>query len=410
MIKKVCIVISVILAYMLGRFIAINYIKTSVDNEENTTVYVDKKNNNNEIKNKLKKMTIDEKIGQLIIAGFDGTTVNDELRSLILEKYVGGVILFSKNVESASQVVALNNEIKEINKVNKSPIFISVDEEGGLVSRMPSEFKDIPTNSDIAKYDDEDLSYNIGKVIGEEISSLGFNMDFAPVLDINSNPNNPVIGDRSFGDNEAIVSKLGIATMKGLKDSNVIASVKHFPGHGDTSVDSHVGLPVVEHDLERLKSFELVPFKKAIDAGADMVMVSHIMLPKIDEKEPATLSKTIITDILRKDMNYNGVVVTDDMTMGAIINNYDIGEAAVKSINAGVDIVMVCHQYDNVIKVIDAIKEAVKNGTITEERLDKSVERILKLKDKYNIKDEEIANVNVEDINKNISSVLEKMK
>ena len=144
------------------------------------------------------------------------------------------------------------------------------------------------------------------------------------MLDINSNPNNPVIGDRSFGDNEAIVSKLGIATMKGLKDSNVIASVKHFPGHGDTSVDSHVGLPVVEHDLERLKSFELVPFKKAIDAGADMVMVSHIMLPKIDEKEPATLSKTIITDILRKDMNYNGVVVTDDMTMGAIINNYDL--------------------------------------------------------------------------------------
>lgn len=410
MIKKVCIVISVILAYMLGRFIAINYIKTSVDNEENTTVYVDKKNNNNEIKNKLKKMTIDEKIGQLIIAGFDGTTVNDELRSLILEKYVGGVILFSKNVESASQVVELNNEIKEINKVNKSPIFISVDEEGGLVSRMPSEFKDIPTNSDIAKYDDEDLSYNIGKVIGEEISSLGFNMDFAPVLDINSNPNNPVIGDRSFGDNEAIVSKLGIATMKGLKDSNVIASVKHFPGHGDTSVDSHVGLPVVEHDLERLKSFELVPFKKAIDAGADMVMVSHIMLPKIDEKEPATLSKTIITDILRKDMNYNGVVVTDDMTMGAIINNYDIGEAAVKSINAGVDIVMVCHQYENVTKVIDAIKEAVNNGSITEERIDKSVERILKLKDKYNIKDEEIANVNVEDINKNISSVLEKMK
>lgn len=410
MIKKVCIVISVILAYMLGRFIAINYIKTSVDNEENTTVYVDKKNNNNEIKNKLKKMTIDEKIGQLIIAGFDGTTVNDELRSLILEKYVGGVILFSKNVESASQVVELNNEIKEINKVNKSPIFISVDEEGGLVSRMPSEFKDIPTNSDIAKYDDEDLSYNIGKVIGEEISSLGFNMDFAPVLDINSNPNNPVIGNRSFGDNEAIVSKLGIATMKGLKDSNIIATVKHFPGHGDTSVDSHVGLPVVENDLERLKSFELVPFQKAIDEGVDMVMVSHIMLPKIDKNDPATLSKTIVTDILRKDMNYNGVVVTDDMTMGAIINNYDIGEAAVKSINAGVDIVMVCHQYDNVIKVIDAIKEAVKNGTITEERLDKSVERILKLKDKYNIKDEETAMTNVEDINDEISSILEKMK
>ena len=388
MIKKVCIIIAIILAFMLGRVIIISCIKIAVDNEESTAVQVDKKYNK-EIKSRLKKMTIDEKIGQLIIAGFDGITVNDELQSLILEKYIGGVILFSKNVESASQVVALNNEIKEINKVNKSPIFISVDEEGGLVSRMPSEFKDIPTNSDIAKYDDEDLSYNIGKVIGEEISSLGFNMDFAPVLDINSNPDNPVIGNRSFGDNEAIVSKLGIATMKGLKDSNIIATVKHFPGHGDTSVDSHVGLPVVENDLERLKSFELVPFQKAIDEGVDMVMVSHIMLPKIDENDPATLSKTIVTDILRKDMNYNGVVVTDDMTMGAIINNYDIGEAAVKSINAGVDIVMVCHQYENVTKVIDAIKEAVNNGSITEERIDKSVERILKLKDKYNIKDED---------------------
>lgn len=409
MIKKVCIIIAIILAFMLGRVIIISCIKIAVDNEESTAVQVDKKYNK-EIKSRLKKMTIDEKIGQLIIAGFDGITVNDELQSLILEKYIGGVILFSKNVESASQVVELNNEIKEINKVNKSPIFISVDEEGGLVSRMPSEFKDIPTNSDIAKYDDEDLSYNIGKVIGEEISSLGFNMDFAPVLDINSNPDNPVIGNRSFGDNEAIVSKLGIATMKGLKDSNIIATVKHFPGHGDTSVDSHVGLPVVENDLERLKSFELVPFQKAIDEGVDMVMVSHIMLPKIDENDPATLSKTIVTDILRKDMNYNGVVVTDDMTMGAIINNYDIGEAAVKSINAGVDIVMVCHQYENVTKVIDAIKEAVNNGSITEERIDKSVERILKLKDKYNIEDGVTTEPNVDSINDKISSVLEKIK
>lgn len=409
MIKKVCIIIAIILAFMLGRVIIISCIKIAVDNEESTAVQVDKKYNK-EIKSRLKKMNIDEKIGQLIIAGFDGITVNDELQSLILEKYIGGVILFSKNVESASQVVALNNEIKEINKVNKSPIFISVDEEGGLVSRMPSEFKDIPTNSDIAKYDDEDLSYNIGKVIGEEISSLGFNMDFAPVLDINSNPDNPVIGNRSFGDNEAIVSKLGIATMKGLKDSNIIATVKHFPGHGDTSVDSHVGLPVIENDLERLKSFELVPFQKAIDEGVDMVMVSHIMLPKIDENDPATLSKTIVTDILRKDMNYNGVVVTDDMTMGAIINNYDIGEAAVKSINAGVDIVMVCHQYENVTKVIDAIKEAVNNGSITEERIDKSVERILKLKDKYNIEDGVTTEPNVDSINDKISSVLEKIK
>ena len=406
MIKKLCIIIAVILSFITGRYIAINYFNNSND-EKVSNVHKDKKD---EFETKVDKMSLDEKIGQLIIAGFDGTTADDEVKSLISEVKVGGVILFSRNVENASQVVKLNNDIKEMNKENKYPIFISVDEEGGLVSRMPSEFNDIPTSMDIAKFNDKKLSYNIGKVIGEEISSLGFNMDFAPVLDINSNPDNPVIGNRSFGDNEAIVSKLGIATMKGLKDSNIIATVKHFPGHGDTSVDSHVGLPVVENDLERLKSFELVPFQKAIDEGVDMVMVSHIMLPKIDENDPATLSKTIVTDILRKDMNYNGVVVTDDMTMGAIINNYDIGEAAVKSINAGVDIVMVCHQYENVTKVIDAIKEAVNNGSITEERIDKSVERILKLKDKYNIEDGVTTEPNVDSINDKISSVLEKIK
>ena len=406
MIKKLCIIIAVILSFITGRYIAINYFNNSND-EKVSNVHKDKKD---EFETKVDKMSLYEKIGQLIIAGFDGTTADDEVKSLISEVKVGGVILFSRNVENASQVVKLNNDIKEMNKENKYPIFISVDEEGGLVSRMPSEFKDIPTSMDIAKFNDEDLSYDIGKVIGKEITSLGFNMDFAPVLDINSNPDNPVIGKRSFGDNEEIVSKLGIATMRGLKDSDVIATVKHFPGHGDTDVDSHVGLPVVKNDLKRLKSFELVPFKKAIDAGVDMVMVSHIMLPKVDEKNPATLSKTIVTDILRKDMNYDGVVVTDDMTMGAIINNYDIGDAAVKSINAGADIVMVCHKLDNVTAVRDAIKEAVKNGTITEKRLNKSVERILKLKNKYNIQDGVTEEPNVTEINDKISSVLEKMK
>lgn len=355
------------------------------------------------------RMSLDEKIGQMMIVGFDGYAINDYVRTLIRNYHVGGFIIYGYNVENANQLLALNNWLKNTNTANKIPLFISVDEEGGRVSRMPAEIRRIPTNKAIGKIGSGELSYRIGNVIAGELKAFGFNMDFAPVLDINSNPNNPVIGDRSFGSNAQIVSRLGVQTMKGIQAGGVIPVVKHFPGHGDTSVDSHVGLPSVSHDLQRLESFELIPFEDAIRNGADAVMVAHILLYRIDPQNPASLSRIIITDILRNQLNFNGVVITDDMTMGAIVQNYDIGNAAVKSINAGSDIILVSRGYDNEVKVFNALKRGVENGTISQQRIDESVYRILKLKQKYNLKDTLISTIDVNRINSEIGAVVQQM-
>ena len=320
------------------------------------------------IKEQIKAMTLDEKIGQMVIVGFDGYTIGDKSKELIEKYHVGGFILFSENIKNSNQMLNLINSLKETNANNKTPLFMAVDEEGGRVNRMPKEFKKIPSNKKIGEVNSEKFSFKLGAAIGEEIKSFGFNVDFAPVLDINNNPKNLVIGDRSFGADPDLVRKLGIQTMKGIQSQNVISVVKHFPGHGDTSVDSHADLPLINNDLERLKSFELIPFKDAIENNADGVMVAHILLPKIDSENPASLSKAVITDILRGKLNFNGVVITDDMTMGAIMKNYNIEEAALKSINAGSDIILVCHGYNNEVEVINALKKAVGDGTLTDRK------------------------------------------
>jgi beta-N-acetylhexosaminidase len=358
------------------------------------------------IRQQIASMSLTEKIGQLVIAGIDGYE-NDEHSKELIEKYkVGGFILLGQNIKDTNQTLKLVNFLKDTNLKNKIPLFFGIDEEGGRITRLPKEFAKLPTNKTIGEKNDSGLSYKIGSLLGQEVKAFGLNMNFAPVLDVNSNPKNPVIGDRAFGDNVDIVTKLGIQTMKGIQSQKVIAAIKHFPGHGDTSVDSHIGLPVVDNDLKRLKSLELIPFSKAIENGADLVMVAHILLPKIDKGNPATFSKAIITDILRNYLKYEGVVITDDMTMGAIVKNYDIGEAAVKSLNAGSDIILVCHDFEKETAVLEAIKLAVQNKTITEKSIDEKVHRILKLKQKYNIKDEKIDAVNVKAINDKINALI----
>ncbi len=354
----------------------------------------------------LKSMTLEEKVGQLVIVGVEGYN-NDEHSELLIKNYhVGGFILFKKNIRDSAQLSNLLNSLKASNaSANKVPIFLSVDEEGGRVSRLPDEFKKIPSNKVIGKKDDSDLSYKVGAILGKELYAFGFNMDFAPVLDINSNPKNPVIGDRSFGTTPELVSRLGVETMKGIQSQNIISVVKHFPGHGDTSVDSHVGLPKVNHDLERLMSFELVPFNAALENGADTVMIAHILLPKLDSKNPASFSKAVITDLLRTKMNYNDVVITDDFTMGAITKNFDIGAAAVKSIQVGGDIVLVCHGFDKQEAVIKALLEAARTGRISAERLEESVYRVLELKRKYSLADSPSGAVDPKSINSEIAGL-----
>lgn len=355
---------------------------------------------------KISSMTLDEKVGQLVIAGFSGHTANMDLENLIKKYHVGGFILFKKNIKNVSQTLNLINSIKETNSANKIPVFISVDEEGGRISRMPDEFTNIPSSQDVGAKNNEVLSYDIGRALGNMIGQLGFNMDFAPVLDIYSNPGNKVIGDRALGSHPDTVKRLGVSTMKGLQSQNVIPVVKHFPGHGDTLEDSHVGLPVVNYDLERLQNFEFIPFDYAIQSNADAVMIAHILMEKIDSIYPASMSDKIVTNILRQSMGFKGVILTDDLTMGAIQNNYVIENAAIKSINAGCDILLVCHGYNKQVSVIEAIKEAVQKGIISKERLNESVYRIIKLKVKYGLTDDKRDKVDTETINSETNRIL----
>lgn len=358
-----------------------------------------------EILETISNMSLDEKIGQLVISGFYGPTLDESILKLVKEDKISGVILFNRNVKDSSQLLSLNNSLKESNKNNKLPLFISVDEEGGSVTRMPSDIKRLPTNKYIGSLNNKDLSYKVGEILGEQLSYFGFNMNFAPVLDINSNPNNPVIGNRSFGNNKDIVASLSTSTMKGIQSKNIISVVKHFPGHGDTSVDSHVNLPVVNYDINRLNSFEFVPFKTAIQNGANAVMVGHILLPKIDNKYPSSMSYEIVTNILRKDLGFDGLVVSDDMTMGAITENYSIEEASVKSINAGVDLLLVCQKYENTENVLKALKEAVLNGTISKERLDNALYNIISTKKKYLLNKEPKNDITIDTINQKITNL-----
>lgn len=328
----------------------------------------------------INEMTLDEKIGQMVLSGFNGTDFNGELDTLINDLKVGGVILFSRNIEDSNQLKKLNLDIEEANK--NIPVFISIDEEGGRVNRLAKNIKRFESAKSIGDKGDIKYAYENGKEIGKTLKAYKINMNFAPVLDIYSNSKNTVIGDRAFGNNEKIVETMGIATMQGLKDEDVIPVIKHFPGHGDTEVDSHIGLPVVEKSIDQLYDFELVPFKKAIESGADAVMVSHILMKQIDDKNPATLSYNLITEILRNDMEFSNVIITDDMCMKAITNRLSVEEASIKSIKAGSDIILIGSDIGKTKSVIEKIKLAVERNEISEKRIDESVYRILKLKQK----------------------------
>ncbi|MBS5125525.1 MAG: beta-N-acetylhexosaminidase [Clostridium sp.] len=364
------------------------------DNEINNSITNDEKENINgtdeimreekePIDDKINSMTLDEKIGQMIITGFNGSEYNDDMDRLINEYKVGGVILFARNIEDSNQMIDLTRALQENN--NNLPLFISIDEEGGRVSRLPDDVEKFPSAFTIGLINNQQTAYENGKEIGYTLKRLGINLDYAPVLDIYSNENNTVIGDRAFSKEESIVSTMGIATMEGIEDADIIPVVKHFPGHGDTEVDSHYGLPIVYKTLEELRNFEFIPFVKAIESGCDVIMVSHIILNEVDSSNPASLSKIVISDLLRKDLEFDKVVITDDMSMGAITSIMSIEEACIKSIEAGCDILLLGNAYEEIEQVINSIKLKLYNGEISEEQINKSVKRILELKKKYNM-------------------------
>lgn len=366
-------------------------------------------NINDAIKDKIKEMTMEEKLGQLVMVGLDGYSIDDNAKTFISNYKVSGFIFFSRNIESQQQSLELANSLKALNEESSNiPLLLGVDEEGGRVSRLPTQYKKLPTNQKIGSINNTEFSREIGEILGQQVNSLGLNLDFAPVMDIMSNPKNTVIGNRSFGNNADVVSSLGLSTHDGIKSQNVIPVIKHFPGHGDTTVDSHVGLPVVTKSLDQLSKLELIPFEASINNGADVVMVSHILMQKLDSKYPASFSKAIITDLLREKMGFKGVVITDDITMGAVTKNYALGDMAVKSLQAGSDIILVCHDFNKQIEVLDSIKSAVENGEISEQYIDEKVYRVLSLKQKYSVSNAPVTSIDVNEINIKLASILQK--
>lgn len=328
-------------------------------------------------------MSIDEKIGQLIIGGYDNLS---DITAVISKYKLGGVILYKKNINTDGQTISDINSLNAANEVNKIPLFIATDQEGGRVSRLPNEDGSFEGALSIGDRNDSSYAFESGTKTGEALRKLKFNLDFAPVLDIFSNPNNTVIADRAYGTTPDRVSSMATQVIDGLHSKNIIATGKHFPGHGDTDVDSHVGLPLVNKSLDELNDFEFKPFVEAINHNIDMIMIAHIILSKVDDL-PSSLSSKVVTDILRGQLKYNGVVITDDITMGAISKNYTLENAAVKAVQAGCDIVLVAKEPSNAVLVFNAIKQAVSEGKITDDRINESLVRILSLKYKYNLID-----------------------
>lgn len=363
----------------------------------------------------LAAMTTEEKVGQLLVAGILGTEPGEDAVQAIQDYQVGGIILFGRNVESADQLVALTNGLKTLNG-DYVPLFLCVDQEGGRVDRMPPEVDRTPGAGQVGEsLSQEDAGAAYGALLSAECAAFGFNLDFAPSLDIWSNPENTVIGDRAFGVEWESVSAFGFHAVGAMEEAgNVIPVVKHFPGHGDTSVDSHVVLPVVDKTLDELLQNELVPFDMALSGAywgeqnmdpAPAVMVAHILMTQIDPDLPASLSPAVVTGLLRQEMGYEGVVCTDDLTMAAISDTYGMGEAAVLAMEAGCDLLLVCHEADNLTAAREALLAAVDSGRISMERLNESVYRILSLRGEYSLTNDPVDQPDIDSLNAQIQAL-----
>lgn len=332
----------------------------------------------------ISEMTLEEKVAGLFIVtpeaitGVDTAVQAGDGTKKALEQYpVGGLIYFKKNIQSEEQIKKMvENSISYC----KYPLFIAVDEEGGKVSRLADGLKldNVGDMADIGSTGDATKAYEAMKTVGTYMTSYGFNLDFAPVADVLTNENNTSIGDRSFGSDVSVVASMVTSAMNGLEETGVTACIKHFPGLGDASDDTHNGLAVIDKSLDELKQTELVPFVSAIENGANMIMIGHMSLPQVvGDNTPATMSKEVISDLLRSELGFNGVVITDAMNMGAITEYYGADEAAIRALKAGADMVLMP---ENFKLAYEGVIAAVQDGTISEDRINNSLKRVFRIK------------------------------
>jgi len=328
-------------------------------------------------------MTLHEKIGQMLLLGWQ---TNAHADALVTEFASGGVILMGRNIRTPAQTSAQIKHLQALARRHALPaLFVAVDQEGGRVQRLgPPRYPAHPSARDIGQSSDPATNARqTAAAIGRELKSLGFNWDFAPVLDVDSNPGNPIIGDRSYSADPDTVATLGIAAVGGFQtDAGILACGKHFPGHGDTETDSHFALPTIRRSRAALDAVELVPFRAAIAAGLAAIMTAHILFPALDPALPATLSPAILTGLLRQELGFTGLIITDDLEMRGVADTWGAPEAAVLAVSAGADILLCCHEWETQRAIHAALIAAVQTGRLAESRLDQSLERIAAAKTK----------------------------
>lgn len=327
-------------------------------------------------------MTLREKLGQLLIVGIAGTELSLEEEKFLISHNIGGVILMGRNVKAPEQVYRLCSSIQSLRQKNRSktPFFISIDMEGGRVARLKEPFTQWPPMAKLGSINSPNLAFHFAMAMGQELHAVGINLDFAPCVDVLTNPQNTAIGDRALSSDPEAVARLSSALVRGLMKANIMTCAKHFPGHGNTLVDSHEDLPVEELTTDRLNNLELVPFKKAIRSRVDMIMMSHILYKNLDPQYPASLSEKLTQKLLREELRYRGLIITDDLDMKALTKNYSIHEIPVRALEAGSDLLLYCNDPIVPPQALNALEEAVENGRLSMARIEDSYQRVIKAK------------------------------
>ena len=321
-------------------------------------------------------------IGQLAIAGFAGESIPADLKAIAREFDLGGIILFARNVSAPEQVAEISREARTM--AQELPLWVSVDQEGGRVARLKAPFTIWPPMLTLGRSGDERLAARFATALAAELKAVGITLDYTPVLDILTNPKNPVIGDRALAERAEDVARLGRTIVRVLQREGIAACGKHFPGHGDTAVDSHHELPLVEHPPDRIEAVELVPFRAAIDEGVAAIMTAHILMPAFDEERPATLAPAIVDGLLKKKLGFGGLVLSDDLEMRAISGRYGIPEATVAAIAAGCDAVLMCGAtQESQAAALEALIKAVEGGTLPVKRVEDAIARHRRIKERF---------------------------
>ena len=352
------------------------------------------------------ELSIQEKVGQMLMIGMDTNYITERIKLMITKYKIGGIILYRKNFNTYEDMLALIKQLKDLNKENKIPLWIAIDQEGGRVNRMPKEILNLPAANKIATKGGIEAVEKSAEIIGEMLKQSGYHVNFAPVLDIKRFKDNHAIGDRCYGEKKEEVAQFGIAFMKKLQEQGILSVIKHFPGHGATKKDSHFFLPMIKERMEYLEKEDMYPFQQAIKNGAEAILIGHLLIRNVTGIFPASLSKKFIVKYLRKKYRYNGLIITDDLKMRAIRLWYGEEFAVRKAFEAGNDVIVFRLHQEEERKAIETVMKQVKSGKLKEARINRSVRRIVKLKEKYGLFEEtEVKGSDIDKINEEIRSM-----